>query len=180
MKPKKKAPKQLALYWTLESAKEWLREHWEDGADCPCCGRFVKLYKRKLNSNQAAALCVMYSWHRRNGWDAEFDTRHLLRAGHRLDADFAKLRFWGLIERTERSRRYRITDKGRAFVEGNLSVTRHVYLYDDKPVGRANPDPARTTIRDALGDHFDYDELMRATPERGGNDGSTSNPAAAN
>ena len=41
---------------TIKEAKEHLRNNFEEGIDCPCCGQFVKLYKRKLNSGMAATL----------------------------------------------------------------------------------------------------------------------------
>lgn len=150
---------------SLEDAKAWLRKRFEKGATCPCCGQYVKLYKRKLNTGQAAALCIMYRWHSRYGWENAFDSKLLLFKGKRFDADFAKLRFWKIIARCEEERRYVMTERGREFVEGRIQVPKYIYAYNDGLVARDKPDQTLTTIRDALGDKFDYDELLNATPD---------------
>ena len=41
------------------SNKEFLRANYEKGCDCPTCGQFVKLYKRKLNSGMAKTLIIL-------------------------------------------------------------------------------------------------------------------------
>ena len=47
------------------------------------------------------------------------------------------------------------------FVEGRIRIDRHVFLYNDRQVDLGE-DPGDTDIREALGDKFNYDELMRA------------------
>jgi hypothetical protein len=155
---------------TLEEAKAWLRERFGEGADCPCCHQYVKLYKRKLNSGMAAGLVIMYRSHLADR-KAPFDTHALLFRGSRLDADFAKLRFWELIERVEivddgvshprRGSKYRITDLGCQFVERQISVPKYVHLYNDSPV--KSYDDLNHEVIDldhALGSKFNYQELM--------------------
>ena len=34
---------------TLDEAKAWLRDQVDDGAHCPCCGQFAKVYKRRIH-----------------------------------------------------------------------------------------------------------------------------------
>lgn len=160
---------------TLDDAKQTLRAGWERGVDCPCCGQFVKLYRRKLNSSMAYALIMIARHDRRRPGEffhvpAWLDALAVPSAVAR--GDFAKLRFWGLIEpqpdtrRADGSKRagfWRITPLGRDFAAGRVSVPSHVYLYNQKPIGRTPP--GRATIREALGDRFDFGELMAATPE---------------
>lgn len=42
--------------YTIEEAKQLLKDNWEKGIECPCCTQFVKLYKRPLYSAQAYSL----------------------------------------------------------------------------------------------------------------------------
>ncbi len=46
--------------YTMEEAKQLLKDNWEKGIDCPCCTQFVKLYKRPLYSAQAYSLIRLY------------------------------------------------------------------------------------------------------------------------
>ena len=41
---------------TLEEAKQFLRDRFENGAECPCCKQYVKLYKRKLGMQSQSKL----------------------------------------------------------------------------------------------------------------------------
>jgi len=152
---------------TLGEAKQWLRDRWEEGADCPCCGQFAKLYKRPLTSSMAAALLLMARHQGRDffhvpDWLAKWTSTAVIRGG-----DWAKLRHWGLIEADPEGRAgyYRITERGRDFLYAGLSVPRHVYLYDNQTFDRIDPMRETTTLRQALGDRFDLDVLMAATPD---------------
>lgn len=85
--------------------------------------------------------------------------------------DAAKLHWWGLIEpkrdavRDDGSKKtgyYRITELGQQFVRGEAEVPKYIYLYNQCCLGFCGPP---TTISEALGDKFNYAELMAATPE---------------
>lgn len=155
---------------TLEEAKQWLRARFEDGAECPCCTQFVKLYKRKLNSSMALAAVYIYKYfqsHQSAEWLhvpsylSRITTGATVRGG-----DWAKLRYWGLIEdqkgvRTDGSERvgnYRITNNGKLFVAGDLRVPKHMFLYNGELQKRR--DTETTSIEEALGEKFSYSELM--------------------
>jgi hypothetical protein len=58
---------------TLAEAQDWLRERLPDGAKCPCCTQFAKVYRRKINS--AMAWQLIEAW-RRCG-QQEFHVREL-------------------------------------------------------------------------------------------------------
>jgi hypothetical protein len=85
------------------------------------------------------------------------------------DVEYAKLRFWGLLEPSSDDRDddghtsglWRVTSLGELFVLGRNAVPRRVWLvapqqrfdgFDGEPI----------SIRQALGDRFDYEELMRS------------------
>lgn len=149
---------------TLVEAKKHLRANWERGVECPCCGQFVKLYKRKLTSAMAYVLILMS---RRSGTDY-FHVENWLKTENTpasLRGDFPKLRYWGLIEaqagkRSDGSSRlgfYRITQAGRDFVAGNSTIPSHAHLFNQKFLGLTGD---LIDIRTALESKFSYDELM--------------------
>jgi hypothetical protein len=142
---------------TLAQAKAWLRLRLKDGAQCPCCTQLAKTYRRKLNSGMARVLIAQWG-----SYGQSFC--HTARLVPSL-REGAKLAYWGLLEADERRRDdgghagwWRITDKGAQFVANSITVPKYVVVYDDR-VLRLEGD--HISIRDALGDGFNYDELMR-------------------
>ncbi len=158
---------------SLIEAKQWLRTKFEKGADCPCCGQFVKLYKRKLNSSMAYVL-VLLSRVRGYVHVPSFINEQVSDAkiAAAVRGDWAKLEHWGLIEPelgvrddgSKRTGRWRITAHGRNFVAGNTHTHSHVFIFNGKRVAW-DGDTQLIFIHDALGDRFNYRELMSATPE---------------
>lgn len=154
----------------LEGARLFVQQNLRDGVTCPACGQLCKIYKRKINSTMALALVLIYQYfktHPRADWlhVAAF----LVKVKHDSSiagGDVVKLRYWGLLERaagerpdgSDRIGRYKITDLGKQFVEGRVAVPMHVYLYNQSLLRLSEE---MTTIRDALGQKFKYDELMK-------------------
>jgi hypothetical protein len=164
----------MASWTTLDEAKAALRAGWGEGVVCPCCGQFVKLYKRVLSSSMAYALILIDRHFRRSSeWlhvqsyivdlpDLDPKVRAAVRG------DFAKLSYWGLLcERpggksesgSPRAGHWRITHKGRQFVDGVIRVPKHALVYNRAARGFSEES---VNIRQALGERFDYDELMKA------------------
>lgn len=143
----------------LVQAKAWLRARIDEGARCPCCNQFAKVYKRKINSAMAKALIQFY----RAGGTTQFIHGPTLLGGAR--ADEGKLRYWGLLEE-ETERRpdggragyWRVTPVGELFVQGKSTVYKYARVYDGRCLGLVGD---QVTIKDALADKFDYAELMR-------------------
>lgn len=143
---------------TVEEAKQELRDNWENGVNCECCGQFVKLYRRKLSSSMARTLINMYNakadfnWVHRNSFKA-------------VSNDYSYLRYWGLIQEKKleynsekkNSGYWGITNKGREFVKGNSRVPSHIRLFNQKFYGFEGKE---VTITDCLGSKFNYDELL--------------------
>lgn len=146
---------------TLAEARPLLHEHTTKGIDCPVCEQFAKVYKRQINSTQAAALVVI---HREVGRDwAHLPTLRMHLAPNHSNEE-PKLRHWGLLEPWDgrrqdggRSGLWRLTDEGEAFVLGRLLVPRFAHVFDGRCLGLSG-DPV--SIKDALGSKFDYRELM--------------------
>ena len=159
---------------TLEEAKKWLRARFGKGATCPCCNQFVKCYKRPMNKSMAYVLLLMEchfrgdvieEWLHVPSYIAEMVSDNPRRAAA-VRGDWAKLKFWGLIEekpevRSDGSPRvgyWKLTSLGRQFARRQVKVPSHVYIYNGEPLQRAVEE--QITIDDALGTEFNYDEIM--------------------
>lgn len=158
---------------SLAQAKGWLRTQFEDGAPCPCCNQFVKLYKRPMNGSMAYALILINKYFKNNS-DWLHVPSYLLeqnlpaKVGAAIRGDWAKLKFWGMIEPKEeirpdgsdRAGLYRITETGRKFVQNELAVPKYQLLYNQVVV--RPPEGPMVKIQDVLGDKFDYTALMNS------------------
>lgn len=148
---------------TLAEARAELRELVDDGHACPCCTQFAKVYRRKIHATMARQLVYFY---RRAGTDW-FDLPQLsgeVTGTRAWGGDAAKLRYWALlveadIERDDGGRAgwWRLTSDGVLFVCDELRVPKYARIYDGRCLGLIG-EPIG--IRDALGDRFDYRELM--------------------
>jgi len=157
---------------SVADAKAWLRNNVNKGAYCPCCTQLAKVYKRKLNSSMAFVLLLV---HRYEGSDWLHVPSYINTQVHHpgvaaaVRGDWAKLTHWGLLEEQPNQERadgstrvgnYRITANGRAFAQNRIRVPRHIWIYDGHALNRT--DGATVSIVEALGDTFNYAELMRA------------------
>ena len=166
-------PAQRALFpapvGTLDHAQQAFKEKLRDGTTCPCCGRFGKIYRRKLNSKMARATIEMFRLDekRPGAW---------IHVARELDynlrgSDYGLLPAWKFIEQpgedakgdgNPHGGRYRITPLGRGFVKGLVPARKYVYTYNDSVIEIEEAEASETIwIRDALGSHFSYTELMK-------------------
>jgi hypothetical protein len=160
---------------SLEDAKKWLRTNFTKGATCPCCHQFVKLYRRAFSKSMAYVLLLIAcyfcgdhveEWLHVPSYIAEMVADHPRRAAA-VRGDWAKLKFWGLIEEKPETRDdgsprvgyWRLTSLGRQFVKRQVKVPSHVYIYNGAPLPKRTAD-ALITIDDALGTKFSYAEIM--------------------
>lgn len=142
---------------TLAEARDELRALVSDGgAECPCCKRLAKVYKRRLNAGMAVSLIQFYRAH---GRDYGF-APDLFGYGN----EFARLHLWGLIaekpERRDDGGRagwWRITGYGEAFVLGQATAMSHALIYAARVL---RFEGELITIQEALGQRFNYAELM--------------------
>lgn len=145
----------------LGDARWWLRRRVDKGAKCPLCTQHAMIYPRTINSSQARDLIALYLQHER-----EFaylpDVRKL--SGSRSNREESKLRWWGLLIEEPtlrpdggRAGWWKVTDRGEQFVLNQVRVPKTARVYDNrclKLVGEP------ISIVDALGNPFDYRELM--------------------
>lgn len=145
---------------TLAEAKGYLRENWEEGVSCPCCNQMVKLYKYKLSYGLAKMVLDVYRLHQQGR-----EWVHIQSELKPKNGDYAKLRHWDLLEaRGDKSddgnstAYWRLTEFGRLFARCERAVPSHALLFDSRKFGTAGE---YITIRQALGNKFNYDELMK-------------------
>lgn len=139
--------------------KNWLMQKPHMQGDCPCCGRFAKVYKRKLNSTLASQLIKFY---RIGGADKFVHSRNIVLGTS--TGDFGKAKHWGLIYAKENesdvsktSGMWRLTKKGVEFVEGKVGIYQYALIYLDKVIDYSGP---LIGIGQCLEDKFNYRELM--------------------
>lgn len=142
---------------TLGEARALLRTLVDDGARCPCCTQFAKVYRRKINSTNARSLITLW---RAGGADTFLHAPSLPGDTHEI----SQMEWWGLIEEEKvlrpdggRAGWWKITPTGVAFVSDNLRLPKYALVYDGRCLGLRGD---LTGIRDALGSRFDYRELM--------------------
>lgn len=150
---------------TLDKAKSIVMDNLSEGVDCPCCGQFAKLYKRKLNSGMARALIRAYRQCQYDG--SPYGWFHLMTITNHRWRDASVLTSWGFLEarsddkpedgKTKTSGYYRLTSEGVKFALGKIDAPKRVFLFNDKVRGFSEE---RTSIEEALGDDFNYTELM--------------------
>lgn len=149
------AEQQMIWTDTLADARSLVESKKDDGIECPCCTQFVKRYRRKLNSGMARALILLVV-------DGCWVTARRLAS---ISREAAQLSWWGLAEeqanddpKKKTSGLWRATERGVAFAREQVYVASHAVVFDAKLETLAGE---LVGIRAALGEHFDYDELMK-------------------
>jgi hypothetical protein len=144
---------------TLGQARQWLRDRIDEGARCPCCTQYAQVYRWSLYSTATAMLIRLY---RVGGIESFVESKSVKLPGQGGDA--TRLRFWGLVEQEPERRQdggrsgwWRVTDQGRLFVLGAITIPKYAYVFDGRCLRFDGPP---VSIRDALGTRFDYSEMM--------------------
>jgi len=151
---------------TLQQAKQELRDNWDKGTSCKCCGQFVKLYKRKLNSGMAVILIRLYKESLIS--DRWINVKDFLRVNSfKNNHDWTLLKYWGFIKQNDQKSNgktkslgeWKITDKGKDFVLNKITTHKRIHIYNKMYMG---VDIEQTNIIECLGNHFNYNELMKS------------------
>ena len=128
---------------------------------CRHCGANSKVYAYKIGSY--ARVLIWMAFNDRDGGYLHIPTSGAINGG----GDYAKLRYWGLIEKSPKnpdpSKRssglWRLTTTGRDFALNKTTVNSICY-YSHPPGEVLGFEPDQVSIIDALGKHFDYETLM--------------------
>jgi len=171
--PKPFDPKYDPNTTTIAVAQKMLQEKALKGAICPCCRQMVKMYEREITSTMAYTLIILHKhFSDFKDWThlPSFLSQMSVLGSAVRGGDFAKLRYWGLLEekpiekltdkRKDGSKRvgfYRMTEKGHQFAKGEVKIPKVALVYNGKHFGFA---PGEVTIQECLGKEFNYDDLM--------------------
>lgn len=147
--------------WLLDRVRRWIVDRLAEGVDCPACGQTARAYRRRLHAKMAAALLRLY----RAGGLSLVATSTLW--PHHEATDAAKLRYWGLIEAGPDPSTWRVTELGRRWIAGDVTVPSHATIYNGECL---RLDGSPLSLAEALGADFDAAELLA---ERARLDGPT-------
>ena len=128
---------------------------------CHHCGANSKVYAYKIGSY--ARVLIWMVFHDKEGGYVHIPTSGAINGG----GDYAKLRYWGLIEKSPKnpdpkkrsSGLWRLTTTGRDFALNKTTINSICY-YSHPPGEVLGFEPDQVSIVDALGKHFDYSSLM--------------------
>ena len=142
----------------LRDMNRWL--NLGHAVECPLTGHLVRIYRRGLHVSQVATLKRL----RQGMIDTGAHWVHLRQFSGRRDGDLAKLAHWGLVETKPSENQghvdrgfWRITDKGRLWLFGDVRVPRQIALLNGEFLGFVDE-------RDLIGpkdvdDEFDVERL---------------------
>lgn len=161
---------------TIDEAKTYLFENgmfekaaFIEGAECPCCGQFVKLYPRPIHTSMAYDLIKFYQYYKKNNIPFTQSVYIPDILEDKRSADFVKLFFWGMLQKdiglredgSKRNGYYSLTETGVAFVQKRLRVPKYKYMYNGKVYLTYDQSGETIDIREALGNKFNYYDLMK-------------------
>ena len=144
---------------SLGEARRYVLANRGKGVKCPCCGQFVKVYRRTINKEMVRDLVTLEQL------SAVESYTHVRNDVRRLSHEVAQLSWWGLVkpkpgERDDGGRNgwWRITPKGRLFLQGNLQLPKYAMIFDGQCF--AFDLSKQVTVHDAWKSPFDLQQLM--------------------
>lgn len=160
--------KELALQSNIKTLKQsvFTVGSMKSGHKCPVCEQKVKMYKKQIDAHTASFLIKLYNISNKQPFKTYFHVNDDIRVSNKVGGSWAKLRYWGLIEEQQNSYKnthrrttgmWKITEKGRMFVEEKIPIEKYVKLYNQKCYGFDGGD---VWITDSLKQKFDYREMM--------------------
>lgn len=100
---------------------------------CPCCSTTKRAWKRPLSTSMLKALHILVEY-MKGSTQVDFHLESVLKSAAchaAVRGDAAKLRFWGLIERSKKSGGYyRLTAEASLFIQGEIKLPTHLVIYE--------------------------------------------------
>ena len=147
----------MNIFKTLAEAKQYLRNNFKTGTECPCCGKYVKAYKRKLNAGMCRALIIIYKL-TKNGNTIHVQSKFTELGLRATTMDYAYLEKWSLIEQTGSSGYWRVTQKGKEFIHDVIELPDHALVYNGNVYKWSDN---HVNIDTALTDEFNLEDIMK-------------------
>lgn len=131
--------------------------------NCPCCGRYAQVYRRRIHHSVARQLGDMMALG--GGRERRFvHASILIPHGNTGTGDIGKAAYWGLIEKMKHvsgqqksSGYWRLTGHGVDFVEGRVKIMAVALVFDDEVIGF---DGKEVSFLECLDVKFDYTKNM--------------------
>lgn len=145
----------------------------KDGISCPCCEQFAKVYRRSITLTEVKVLARLFNAARKADSSAPTSVWVKIGAGgtvHTRGGDYAKARYWGLLEEREGKRAdgskragyWRITELGIEFLLGAARLPRYVWIYNNRLVPRPAGAGNKTISVYDVAKAFDFRSIMEA------------------
>lgn len=162
---------------TIQEAEAVLRHEWEQhikgkGAHCRVCERWGKYNGIKLNKTMIKALTWLCAEYTRNGNKYVHLPTEAPR-GVTRSYQLTSLKHWGLVSslgvevdengelgKTRTTGLWRPTPQAYDFLNGQLSVPDHVFVYNNRRVGESDK---HISVHECMEKQFDYGEAMART-----------------
>lgn len=145
---------------TIVEAKQHLEDNKEKGVECPCCERMYKVWRKKPISTAVASMIRLHRLQGESDNYVHLDKFNVVKK----DRNFNQLVNWKLVEpqknddENKRASGYwRLTEAGKEFVKGNLTIKKYVFTLNNKVIGYSTE---RVSVSGCLGKKFSYIELM--------------------
>ncbi len=128
---------------------------------CPMCGRYAKVYRRRIYKSVAIALRRLYLIGGAEGYKHIRDFMGKMTSS----GDIAMAAHWGLIVsmanedgKKKHSGLWHLTQKGVEYVNGRMGIKEFALFYDSKLLELQGDN---VYFNNAVGLDFDYQEIMK-------------------
>ena len=152
---------------TLEEARRDFRDNLGDGMVCPCCDRWGKAYRRRLNETMVRTLAWIISLSGRDrGWVDVPESARKLRGSYDFTKQYSTLKHWDFLDHKpneedpskKESGIWRPTRRAVRFIRGKIEVPKYVVTYNDD---RLTYDGPLVSVGEIIGG-FDYRQVMES------------------
>lgn len=124
------AARKITQNSTLRQSRNFVKKNVHNGILCPCCNKYVRVYKRKLHAEMARFLINLIKVYAvKQDW---VNVREVITTNTKRSTDGSYLVHWGLVVKHEDwTGYYRPTVEGVQFALGKIAVPKHVFLLNN-------------------------------------------------
>jgi hypothetical protein len=156
---------------TVQEVRDYITVKRGEGLVCPCCDRWLKVYRRKFNGTMArSVIWVAYQRQRQilSGGNSDWvHVQKLAPAWLLRSKQLSITSKWDLVRampnennpKVKGSGWWRETEKGLSFVRNQAPIPEYAYLYNNSVIGFSEE---LVYARDTLPVGFDYRDIMDA------------------